>query len=100
MTISDDDGAFSIKEFCDRYDIGVTATYAEINAGRLIVKKRGSRTLISRTNARAWFDALPGYPPKSGIQDKLGGAAGFHKEWSELRNVTMRRSTAAIDNTG
>lgn len=55
----DDDGAFSVKEFCDRYDIGLTAFYEEVNEGRLVVKKRGSRTLVPRANARAWFKALP-----------------------------------------
>ena len=56
---NDNDGAYSVKEFCDRYDIGLTAFYEEVNEGRLTVKKRGSRTLVPRSNARAWFNALP-----------------------------------------
>jgi hypothetical protein len=61
----DDDGAFSVKEFCDRYDIGLTAFYEEVNEGRLIVKKRGSRTLVPRGNARAWFASLPNFEPQT-----------------------------------
>lgn len=53
------DGAFTVKQFLDRYGIGHTAFYEEVKAGRLTVKKRGSRTLVSRAAARAWFDALP-----------------------------------------
>ena len=61
---TDNDGAFSVKEFCDRYDIGLTAFYEEVNEGRLTVKKRGSRTLVPRSNARAWFNALPTMAPR------------------------------------
>jgi hypothetical protein len=56
---NDDDGAFTVKEFCERYGIGHTALYEELKAGRLVAKKRGARTLIPRTNAREWFNALP-----------------------------------------
>ncbi len=54
-----EDGAFTIEEFCELYGVGRTAFYEEINSGRLIAKKRGSRTLIPRSNARAWFELLP-----------------------------------------
>ncbi len=57
--IQDADGAFTVAQFCERYALGRTAFYEEVKAGRLIVKKRGTRTLVPRGNARAWFDALP-----------------------------------------
>jgi excisionase family DNA binding protein len=51
--------AFSVGDFCRRYDIGRTKTYAEIAAGRLRAVKVGRRTLITRDAAEAWLAALP-----------------------------------------
>jgi hypothetical protein len=56
---SDADGALTIRAFCDRYSIGRTAFYEEIDSGRLIAKKRGGKILIPLTNARAWLETLP-----------------------------------------
>jgi hypothetical protein len=56
---ADDDGAFSVGEFCRRYNISRTAFYEELNGGRIAAKKRGWRTLVPRANARAWFNSLP-----------------------------------------
>ena len=64
--MSDDiglDGAISIKTFCLRNDIGVTKAYAEINAGRLIARKCGAKTLITLADEKAWRDALPRLKP-------------------------------------
>ena len=58
-TQNHNDGAFTVKQFCERYGIGHTAFYEEVKAKRLVVKKRGTRTLVPRANARAWLDALP-----------------------------------------
>jgi excisionase family DNA binding protein len=55
----DADGAFRIEEFCRRFSVGRTTVYEEINAGRLVAKKRGSRVLIGRAEARRWFLSLP-----------------------------------------
>jgi excisionase family DNA binding protein len=57
--LADDDGAFTVEEFCARYGIKRTATYEEINRGRLEARKRGNRTLIPRTAARRWLENLP-----------------------------------------
>jgi hypothetical protein len=53
------DGALTVRAFCDRYSIGRTAFYEEVNSGRLIAKKRGGKILIPLTHARAWLAALP-----------------------------------------
>ena len=53
------DGALTVRAFCDRYSIGRTAFYEEINSGRLIAKKRGGKILIPLASARAWLEALP-----------------------------------------
>lgn len=53
------DGALEVSEFCTVYRISRTAFYEEIKAKRLTVKKLGAKTLIPRTNARAWLAALP-----------------------------------------
>lgn len=57
------DGAMGIEEFCDRYKIGRTTVYEEINTGRLRSVKVRRRTLISFEAARAWFDSLPEIKP-------------------------------------
>ena len=54
-----DEGALSIREFCQQYATGRTRTYEEISAGRLLAKKHGARTLIPREAARRWLDSLP-----------------------------------------
>jgi hypothetical protein len=53
------DGALTIEKFCRCYRVGRTVVYEEIGAGRLIARKRGSRTLIARDDARRWFRSLP-----------------------------------------
>ena len=35
----EDDGAYSVDQFCKQYSIGKTAFYAEVKAKRLSVKK-------------------------------------------------------------
>jgi excisionase family DNA binding protein len=55
----DADGAFRVEEFCRRFGVGRTTVYEEINAGRLVAKKRGTRVLIERSEARRWFSNLP-----------------------------------------
>jgi hypothetical protein len=53
------EGALTVEEFCHRYRVGRTVAYEEIGAGRLTARKRGSRTLIARGEARRWFRSLP-----------------------------------------
>ena len=55
----EEEGAFSIEEFCVWAGIGRSAAYEEINDGRLDARKRGSRTLIPRAAARRWLENLP-----------------------------------------
>ena len=60
-----DDGAYTLDEFCTRYAQSRSGTYREINAGRLTAKRRGSRLLISRAEARRWFSNLPSFEAKA-----------------------------------
>jgi hypothetical protein len=57
--ITTDDGALTLDKFCERYGQSRSSTYREINAGRLAAKKRGTRVLIDRAEARRWFSNLP-----------------------------------------
>jgi len=52
-------GAMSVDEFCERYDVGRTKAYEEIFAGRLKARKLGKRTLIPISEAEAWLNRLP-----------------------------------------
>ena len=52
---ADEDGAFTLDKFCERYGRSRSSVYREINAGRLVAKKRGARVLIERAEAHRWF---------------------------------------------
>jgi hypothetical protein len=54
--------AYSINGFAERADMGRTTVYAEIRAGKLKAKRRGSRTIITAEAARAYLDSLPDVP--------------------------------------
>jgi excisionase family DNA binding protein len=51
--------AMSVDDFCQRYRIGRTKTYEEINAGRLKARKAGKRTIIAEEDAEEWLSNLP-----------------------------------------
>ena len=51
--------AMSVQAFCERYDIGRTKAYEEINAGRLKARKAGRRTIITSDDAEEWLSHLP-----------------------------------------
>ena len=51
--------AFTVAEFCAAYGIGRTKFYAEIQAGRLKIRKAGKRTIVAREDADAWLNSLP-----------------------------------------
>ena len=59
ITQEDDGGAYSVKQFCGRYAVGVTFVYAQIKAGKLRARKASGRTLILKSDARAWAEGLP-----------------------------------------
>ena len=50
--------AWSINDWCAEAGIGRVRCYAEINLGRIVAKKCGSRTLIT-TSPEDWLDSLP-----------------------------------------
>jgi excisionase family DNA binding protein len=51
--------AMTVLDFCQRYRIGRTKTYEEINAGRLKARKSGRRTVIVEEDAEEWLSNLP-----------------------------------------
>jgi hypothetical protein len=59
----------SLHDFCERYDIGRTKAYEEINAGRLRARKSGRRTIITADDAEQWLNCLPV------VKEALGEAA-------------------------
>ncbi len=72
--------AFTVKTFSTAHHQGVTATYQEINAGRLRIMKVGKSTRISAEAAADWRkareeDAELGQSPnpKSARKFKKGG---------------------------
>jgi excisionase family DNA binding protein len=51
--------AMSLAEFCERYGIGRTKAYEELNSGRLRGRKSGRRTIITEDDAEDWLRRLP-----------------------------------------
>jgi hypothetical protein len=51
--------AMTIDQFCRSYCVGKTKAYSEIKAGKLKIRKLGSKTLVARADAEAWLAALP-----------------------------------------
>ena len=52
-------GAMTIAEFCAWARIGRTMAYAEIKAGRLVLRKAGAKSLVTRDAAETWLRSLP-----------------------------------------
>ena len=50
--------AYTVEEFGDLTSVGRTRLYAEIKIGRLIARKLGRRTLITRDDGAAWLSSL------------------------------------------
>jgi excisionase family DNA binding protein len=51
--------AMSVGEFSERYGVGRTLVYSEINEGRLRALKCRRRTLITEADAETWLAQLP-----------------------------------------
>jgi hypothetical protein len=51
--------SFSPDEIADRNGLGRTTVFAEIKARRLVARKVGKRTIITRDDERAWLESLP-----------------------------------------
>ena len=52
-------GALTVNEFCETYRVGRNTFYNELKAGRLEARKAGKKTLILKTEAARWANALP-----------------------------------------
>jgi len=50
---------FTVKQFCDKYQIGRTRFYEEVEGGRLPIRKLGRKTLVIREDAENWLRSLP-----------------------------------------
>lgn len=72
---------FSPRQFAKRNGIGVTKTYEEINTGRLVAHKCGTRTIITIEEERAWLERLPKLPARSCLTSKVDPVA--YRSFSE-----------------
>jgi hypothetical protein len=54
----DNQFCFTPRQFRDRYGIGRTAYYNEVNEGRLALKKIGNLRRIAKAEAERWWNDL------------------------------------------
>src|SRR5262249_43339018 len=53
------DGAYTVERFAIKHAISRAQAYVEIAGGRLIARKVGARTIITREDAARWRRVLP-----------------------------------------
>lgn len=51
--------AYTVESFAAKHAISRSQAFKEINAGRLVARKVGSRTIITKEDAAKWRRALP-----------------------------------------
>lgn len=51
--------AFSLKEFCQRYGVGLTSAHEAIKSGKLRTVRLGTKHLVPKESADAWLASLP-----------------------------------------
>jgi hypothetical protein len=78
-------GADSVKTFARKHALSRDAIYAEIASGRLIARKVGARTIITREDAARWRRSLP----KMSAKDSNGQSR------IRARPIAPRREDAA-----
>jgi len=57
--VDDTGGAMTVSEFCGWASVGRTKIYAEVKAGRLQLRKIGSKSVIFRSEGNRWLHSLP-----------------------------------------
>ncbi len=58
-----------IKEWAERYRLGLTTVYRMLNRGDLTAVKIGKLTFINDDADRAFRESLPKYQPQNGGQE-------------------------------
>jgi excisionase family DNA binding protein len=86
--MSDNNRAYSIAEFSERFCISRWTTYCLIRDGKLRAVKLGRRTIILAPDVEAYVASLPGFKARPG--DVFG-----HKRTAEhFRRTRARVATA------
>jgi hypothetical protein len=62
--------AYSIQEAKELIPFGTTKIYEAINAGDLIVKKYGRKTVILHSDLQTFLTSLPSYEPNKREETK------------------------------
>jgi hypothetical protein len=52
-------GAMTVSEFCKWASVGRTKLYAEVKAGRIKLRKIGSKSVVIRSDGEEWLRSLP-----------------------------------------
>jgi hypothetical protein len=87
--------AFSIPQACEASCSGRTKIYEAINAGELIARKRGKRTLILAEDLQRWVKSLPQMKVKHTEEGGVHADAGAHENHAQESKGTDRMRRAA-----
>ena len=50
---------YTVNDFLAAFGMGRTRFYELVKSGAIKVRKNGSRTIVTGTDAQAWLDSLP-----------------------------------------
>jgi len=81
----------SVQQLCIAREVGPTKVYADVNAGRLFIRKNGTRTYIEPDVARAYLAGEP--MPRDAKGDSLS-ASSEHRV-ARVREYQKRRPRQA-----
>ena len=83
--------AMSLPEFCQRYNIGRTKAYQQINGKRLKAHKCGKSTIISEDDAEDWLRNLPVIGAEPTADQRHSGKGGAEPTADQQQNGKRRK---------
>lgn len=87
--------ARTVQGFCAAYGVGKTRAYELIAAGKIEVRKCGTRTLIDEESARQWYSTLSRPLPMSETRKSAEASEPVRKRTYHKSLIAKGRRTGA-----